>query len=74
MIDALPHLVWAGAVGSVAYCGHRVAVTWLNGRERANVAAEQRAEREADVASLRVEVKALDTAWKLFQSNNAGRR
>lgn len=73
MIDALPHLVWAGAVGSVAYCGHRVAVSWLNIRERANVAAVQRAEREADMASLRAKVDALDAAWRLFQSNNARR-
>jgi hypothetical protein len=78
MIDAIPHLVWAGATASIAYAGHRVAVTWLNQRERANVAAADRAERESGVNArcdvLAAEVAHIKTRVDTFIANNGGRR
>lgn len=69
------HLVWAPAVVTVAYLGRNVAVTWLNGRERASEALEQRNERETGaVAKLREDLGALKSRVETFIANNARAR
>ena len=73
MIETVPHLVWAAATASVAYAGHKVAITWLNHRRDANVRADARAERESDVAAMRDEVKALRGEVKSFLANQRAR-
>jgi hypothetical protein len=78
MLEHVPHLVWAGAVGTVAYCGHRVAVTWLNQRGAAQARAEARDEREAgavarcvaEVETMKAELKTMHTEQKAFVANN----
>jgi hypothetical protein len=78
MLEHVPHLVWAGAVGTIAYCGHRVAIIWLNQRGAAQASAEARDEREmgavarcvSDVEAMRAEIKALHIEQKAFVANN----
>jgi hypothetical protein len=73
MLEHVPHLVWAGAVGTVAYCGHRVAVTWLNQRGAAQARAEARgavARCVAEVETMKAELKAMHTEQKAFVANN----
>ncbi len=79
MID--PAYIWAPAVGSVAYFTHRVAISWLNVRERAAVRLEERDEREKSaVATLKAQVedaearmRKVETEWKTFRLNNERR-
>jgi len=72
------HLIWAPAVGTISFFGHRVAITWLNQRERANVAATERAERESGVVArceaMAKEISSVKTRVDTFIANNGTRR
>lgn len=78
----LAHGLWAAATCSIAFGGAKVAITWINQRERKAVRDEQRDERDAgvvaqcraDVEALRADVKALSTEQKLFIANARGSR
>jgi hypothetical protein len=77
----LAHFVWVPAVGTVAYFGHRVAVTWLNIRERQVVRMDEREEREsgavttlkARIADAEEAVRQLRVEMKTFTANNRAR-
>lgn len=73
----ISHGIWAAAVSSIAYVGHRVAVSWLGARERKNVRDEQRDERDKGVTSrcdtLESEVKAMRLEMKTFLANQRAR-
>lgn len=77
MIDS--DIIWAPAVVTVAYFARGVGIRWLDSRERAAKAVEERNEREAalakrlDAANARAD--SLEAQWKTFQANHAaGRR
>lgn len=74
----IAHGIWAAGVASVAFAGHRVAITWLNQRERANVAATERAERESGVnakcEAMERELASMKSRIEVFIANNGGRR
>lgn len=76
MIEA--SLIWAPATVTVAFLGHRVAVRWLDARDRANVAAEQRNEREAGavarIEAMEAELKSMKTRIETWIANNGARR
>lgn len=76
-MEHVPHLVWAAATGTVAYCGHRVAITWLGHVERKNVRDEQRDERDGGVVAkfeaIEAEVKQMRTEMKTFIANQRSR-
>jgi len=74
----LAHGIWAAATASIAFSGGRVAITWLNQRERKNVRDEHRDERDNGVMA---KVEALEKAFadvrneqKLFIANHRGGR
>lgn len=76
MIDS--NVIWAPAVVSMTAMGYRVAVRWLDTRERAAVAAEQRNEREsgalARIEACEAEVKKLAGRIDTWIANNGQRR
>lgn len=76
MIDA--SFVWAPAVVTVSALGYRVAVRWLDTRERTAVAAEQRNEREQGVMArmdtCESQMKALGIRVETWIANNGQRR
>lgn len=76
MIEA--SLIWAPATVTVAFLGHRVAVRWLDSRERAAVAAEQRNEREtgavARIDAMEADIKAMKSRIDTWIANNGARR
>lgn len=73
MTETIPHLVWAAATGTVAYCGHRVAITWLNQRAAASERAEARDERDRGAVSqleaMKKELHDMKVEQKSFLAN-----
>lgn len=73
----LAHGIWAAATASVAFAGHRVAVTWLNQRERKVMRDEHRDERDNGVSArcdeMAAEIKAMKVRVETFIANNTRR-
>ena len=73
----LAHGIWAGAVATLSIGGARVAITWLNQRERKNIRDEFRDERDKGVTSrvdeLEAELKAMRVEQKTFLANQRAR-
>lgn len=76
MIDS--HLVWSPAVLTMAYFGHRIAIVWLEQRERKCVRDEQRDERDNGALSkleeMDTRLKAMKLHMDTFIANNGQRR
>ena len=70
----LAQIAWVAPVCTVAYFSHRVAIRWLDGRERAAKAAEERNEREAGlvgrVNALAERLDDMAREQKNFMANN----
>lgn len=57
----LAHGLWAAATCSVAFAGHRVAITWLNQRAEKGKRDDVREERESGLVG---KFEAIDAEWK----------
>lgn len=68
----LAHGIWAAATASVAFAGHRVAITWLNHRAQSNQREEFRDERDnaalKAVEGMTKRVNDLEAQWKTFRA------